>query len=390
MKTKSSLLAAGLCAAMATGCADGSGEGRPAMGGAGQGTPGQADAGAAGSWTTGSGGTGSAGTSAPTGVDGSGGGAGGSVAGTSGGGGNGGSAGVGNAGMSGGGAGVGNAGGSGGVAGIGNAGMSGGGAGVGSAGGSGGSAGAGAVSPSAGCSLPAGQTLNSWVEQPTLTVNGKARQWWVWLPTGYDPARAYPLVFTFHGCGGPDNIVPMQKATGGSAILIRGTGITGGCWTYGGTGEDVSFFDAMLADAFAKRCVDRSRVFLTGYSSGSWLVNTLECVRGDKLRATGTVSGGVVNRGTCKGKYARIFLHDADDTVNKFVENGNQAERTRLLGQNHCLASAPPIPEAPAPCARYQGCDAGCPVIMCQTTGKGHDRQDGLAPGAFWGLFSSL
>jgi hypothetical protein len=46
--------------------------------------------------------------------------------------------------------------------------------------------------------------------------------------------------------------------------------------------------------------------------------------------------------------------------------------------------------EAPEPCARYQGCDAGYPVVMCQTEGKGHDRQDQLAMAAFWGLFGSL
>jgi poly(3-hydroxybutyrate) depolymerase len=239
--------------------------------------------------------------------------------------------------------------------------------------------------------MGAPQELGSWVEQPKLTVNAKQRQWWIWLPTGYDPARAYPLVFTFHGCGGPDNIVPMQKVTGADAILVRGTGITqDGCWTYGATGDDVEFFDAMLAEVLARRCVDSSRVFATGYSSGGWLVNTLECARGDKLRATGTVSGGVVgNRGACTGKYARIFVHDADDTTNEFVENGNQAERARVLEQNHCSADTP-VPEEPAPCARYQGCDLGYPVIMCQTQGKQHDRQDGLAPGAFWGLFSSL
>jgi len=147
----------------------------------------------------------------------------------------------------------------------------------------------------------------------------------------------------------------------------------------------------MRAAVLARHCIDTSRVFATGYSSGSWLVNTLECVRGDQLRATGTVSGGVVgNRGSCKGKYARIFVHDADDMTNKFVENGNLAERGRVIAQNHCAADTPAVPEAPAPCARYQGCDAGYPVLMCQTQGKQHDRQDNLAPGAFWSLFSSL
>lgn len=255
-------------------------------------------------------------------------------------------------------------------------------------GGSGGSTSTPMGSP--GCGMAAGQAVNMWVEQPKLNVAGTDRQWWVWLPTGYDPAKPYPLVFNFHGCSSSDNIVPMQKVTSDKAILVRATGISDGvCWDANATGNDVKFFDQMLADVIAKRCVDTTRVFATGYSSGSWLVNTLECERGDKLRATGTVSGGTYgDKSKCKGKYARIFIHDADDTTNR-IDQGNDKERDRLIAANHCMSEGP-VMEPPAPCARYQGCDPGYPVIWCQTTGKMHDRQDALAPGAFWGLFSGL
>lgn len=244
--------------------------------------------------------------------------------------------------------------------------------------------------PSPGCGTAASQVLNEWVEQPKLQVAGVDRQWWVWLPNNYDPARAYPVVFAFHGCSNASNIVPMQKETGDDAILVRGTGISDNvCWDASAGGDDLSFFDQMLAGVLANHCVDSSRVFATGYSSGSWLINMLECQRGDKFRATGTVSGGTPGpQNNCKGKFARIFVHDADDQDNKI--QGSISERDRVLTQNHCTAGADPVAEAPAPCARYQGCDAGFPVIWCQTSGKGHDRQDALAPGAFWGLFSSL
>ncbi len=261
-------------------------------------------------------------------------------------------------------------------------------------GGMGGGAGAGgaaAAVPSPGCGTAATQALGSWVEQPTLQVNNKARQWWIWLPTGYDPMRAYPVVFTLHGCGGAGNYIPMQKQTGSDAIVVRGTGADNGCWTYGGEGDDVKFFDAMLAALQTKTCMDNSRVFSMGYSSGGWMTNVLECTRGDKLRATGTLSGGVPgNVGMCKGKFARATVHDLNDPTNPFDTQGASKELNRVLAQNHCNTAMPPVMEEPAPCARYQGCDPGYPVIACRTSGEGHNRQDDLAMDAFWRLFKSL
>ena len=91
---------------------------------------------------------------------------------------------------------------------------------------SGGAGGTSAATASPGCSMAAGQALGSWVEQPKMNVAGTDRQWWVWLPTGYDPMKAYPLVFNFHGCSSSDNIVPMQKVAGDKAVLVRATGIS--------------------------------------------------------------------------------------------------------------------------------------------------------------------
>ncbi|WP_437974403.1 hypothetical protein WMF11_38840 [Sorangium sp. So ce295] len=263
--------------------------------------------------------------------------------------------------------------------------------GAGGDGGAGGGGGGGmSATPSAGCEKAPSQALNEWVEQPAKTIASVERHWWVRLPENYEPTRAYPVVFMFHGCSSATNNVPMQNVTGDDAILVRGAGVSDGvCWDASSNGPDLTFFDEMLADVLANTCADTSRVFAAGYSSGSWLINMLECKRGDKLRATGTVSGGTPGTPRdCVGRVARIFIHDADDEDNTI--DRNHAERDRLLELNHCDAEAAPVPEDPAPCARYQGCDAGYPVIWCETSGKGHDRQDALAPGAFWGLFSEL
>ncbi|WP_437596471.1 hypothetical protein WMF28_28265 [Sorangium sp. So ce590] len=254
---------------------------------------------------------------------------------------------------------------------------------------SGGGSGGASPTPSAGCDKDASQPLAQWVAQPDLNIESVDRKWWVWLPAKYDPTRAYPVVFLFHGCSSGDNNVPMQRQTGEDAILVRGVGVSSNtCWDASANGPDVAFFDRMLDAVLQDHCADASRVFAAGYSSGAWLINTLECRRGDRLRAAGSVAGGAVNPRDCVGQVARIFVHDANDRDNDI--SGSVVERDRLLEANHCDAEREPVPEAPSPCVRYQGCDEGYPVIWCETSGQGHDRQDALAPAAFWGLFTEL
>jgi polyhydroxybutyrate depolymerase len=84
--------------------------------------------------------------------------------------------------------------------------------------------------------------------------------------------------------------------------------------------------------------------------------------------------------GSGTGRIARIFLHDKDDTTNAIA--GSYKERDRLIGLNHCAMTT--MADSPDPCVRYQGCEAGFPIDFCETSGKQHDRQDSLAPNAFW------
>jgi polyhydroxybutyrate depolymerase len=259
----------------------------------------------------------------------------------------------------------------------------GGGSGAGAAGAAG-SGGASVASP--GCGTSPTEEPATWVEK-SLDVDGTARQVWTYLPENYDPARAYPVVFLFHGCGNETNNVRMESVIGEDAVMIRGRAVED-CWDTGTNSPDLAFFDAMVDDVEARLCVDTARRFAVGYSSGSWLINTIECVRGGVLRAAGSVAGGAPRRNDCSGMIARVFVHDLDDNDNDI--SGSETERDRLLEVNGCDTTAEPVPEAPEPCARYQGCEPGYPVIWCETSGEGHGRQDGLAAEAAWKLFSEL
>jgi polyhydroxybutyrate depolymerase len=201
--------------------------------------------------------------------------------------------------------------------------------------------------------------------------------------------RAYPVIVLLHGCGGGTNNVPMEKATGSDAILVRGTGSAADtCWNTSANGPDVAFFDAMVAGVKAGFCADESRFFAVGYSSGSWLVNQLTCIRASVLRGGASVTGGESASGNCGGPVARIFIHDQDDVTN--VISGSVKARDRQLTQNMCDKSAQPMAVDPSPCTLYQGCAAGYPVKWCQTMGEEHNRQDSFAPSTFWNFFKAL
>ncbi len=259
--------------------------------------------------------------------------------------------------------------------------------------GAGGSTGAGGggpatTTPSAGCDKTTSQALNQWVDG-MVSTGGSNRPYAVRLPTGYDPNRAYPVILLLHGCTSGTNNVPMEKVTGSDAILVRGTGSAADtCWNTAANGPDVAFVDAMIADTKARFCADESRFFVVGYSSGSWLANQLTCIRSSVLRGAASVTGGEAATGTCKGPVSRIFIHDKDDTTN--VISGSIKARDRQLTQNGCDKTMQPVPRDPSPCVGYPGCPAAYPVVWCETTGRMHDRQDNLAPSAFWNFFKSF
>lgn len=234
--------------------------------------------------------------------------------------------------------------------------------------------------------MASSQRTGSWITRP-VTTGGGSRSYDVRLPQGFDAMTAYPAILLLHGCGNPTNNVPMEQVAGDAAIVVRGSGSKNGCWQETASGADVPYLDAIMEDVQKSFCVDPSAWFAVGYSSGSWLANTLSCHRGDKFRGIATVSGGEpAEIKSCKGQHGRIYLHDATDNSNKL--DSDIPSRARMLKTNLCGAET--MPFDPSPCVEYQGCAAGYPVVWCQTSGQGHNRQDNLARTAFWNLFKKL
>lgn len=238
-----------------------------------------------------------------------------------------------------------------------------------------------------GCGAAAGIPTGEWVER-SVDVAGVTRVWFVWLPDGYDPDRAYPVVYQWHGCSDrperENNNVPVQRESGADAIHVRGRAVDR-CWDTAPDGPDVAFFDALVDEVESTWCADPERRFATGYSSGSFMTHQLACVRGDVLAGVASIAGGQAGR-DCEGRTAALLIHDRGDGTVGIA--ASERARDAHLTRNGCSDTT--TPADPSPCERYDGCDSGFDVVWCETTGMGHARQDGLAAPAFWGFLSTL
>jgi poly(3-hydroxybutyrate) depolymerase len=262
--------------------------------------------------------------------------------------------------------------------------------------GTGGAAGAASdpgAQPSAGCGKAATQALETFVEAH-VTAKGFDRQYFVRLPTGYDPQRAYTTVVVGAACGGKgDNGISIQDASKNNAIVVGlspSQEVAGrDCFmTESPTSPEIDFFDAALAAVETNFCVDQSRVFMEGFSSGSWLTNLIGCARGDVLRGQGNASGGPPPLPMCKGPIATIMVHDMGDGANSY--DGGKQTRDRIRQLNGCMDQTAPWDAAYPECVAYQGCPAAFPLVFCTTTGMGHSENKPFSTEGFWKFWSAL
>lgn len=220
-------------------------------------------------------------------------------------------------------------------------------------------------------------------EANAIGVLGRDRIFHLRVPNAYDPDRAYPLIFRWHGRGG-DGLsggLDIELSAGNEALVVGADGLDK-TWSAGA--GDLAFFDAILETIERRYCIDRARIYSVGFSAGAYFNNRLACERGDVLRAVAAIAGGPWNGGGCRGRPAAWFLHDADDDAVPIALG--IAAMQRALTTNEC--SAETISEGEE-CVRYLGCKSG-PVVWCRSRGYGHDIRGDFAPAKVWGFFREL
>ena len=124
-------------------------------------------------------------------------------------------------------------------------------------------------------------------------------------------------------------------------------------WDTHGMG-DVMFVEAVMKDMELKHHVDKNRIYLSGFSMGSWLgYHCLETL-GDKIAAFGPVSGVDIGKQPRANRMVPIMhIHGTADDVFKYTGD-----------PYHMAGGYPSIEEYVKKWAAYEGCDASNPQVI--------------------------
>lgn len=188
-----------------------------------------------------------------------------------------------------------------------------------------------------------------------VKVGTSTRKTLTYVPKNVEKSPA--LVISLHGMNQDPEF--QQKQTQWNALAdTEGFIVTyplgnNRMWDTSGTG-DVKFVEAVMKDMELKHNVDRNRIYLSGFSMGSWLgYHCLETL-GDKIAAFGPVSGvDIGKQPRANRKVPIMHIHGTGDDVFKYTGD-----------PSHMAGGYPSIEEYVKKWAAYEGCDASNPQVI--------------------------
>ena len=249
--------------------------------------------------------------------------------------------------------------------------------------------GAAGTQPSAGCRTGVLPALVA--DARTIDVDGVGRRFLIDAPAG--PADApLPLVLVFHGfrhsaAGLRRGLDFAERAAAGALVAVhadgrddvRLLGSVGRGWDIApGETRDTAFVRAVLDTLERERCIDRRRIYATGFSNGGFLSNLLGCQLGDRLAAIAPVAGArPLDTCTPPAPMPVLFFHGSTDrVVPPRLTLGAAAwwRRTNRCGEDD---------ETRDGCRAARGCAAD--VVVCE--GSQAHTWPGGASAAIWRFF---
>lgn len=239
------------------------------------------------------------------------------------------------------------------------------------AGGSAGSGGGASAVESEGCGEPRS------LQNGTITIPfaNASRKYILRVPDDYDNKHPYRLVFAFAESGSSAmsvanrNYFTLATLDSKNTIFVAPDAANGaGSWSK----TDVELTEAILEQIEAALCIDKTRIFATGFSFGGAMSLALACTRADVFRGVAFFSGADLT-GSCTGALTKPIAYYASqasqDSSGPPMPSSGRVKQAEFAAVNGCTAepTATTFPAAGQPhtCTNYKGCSAGHPTQYC-------------------------
>lgn len=150
------------------------------------------------------------------------------------------------------------------------------------------------------------------------------RSYHVLAPDGWDGVSKLPVLMHFHGWGRTgadpvrnDRIAGATRTRGVLLVSPNGLRKSWNFWTE--RSDDIGFASEVLADVAKRYPLDRSRIYLSGYSYGSAMAWRYSCQNGAGVAALLGIAGTLDQEETCPEAPREVrHVHGLKDTVMDF------------------------------------------------------------------------
>jgi polyhydroxybutyrate depolymerase len=135
----------------------------------------------------------------------------------------------------------------------------------------------------------------------TMVVAGKEREYLLYVPPSYDPAKPAPLVISLHGAGlwgaAQREISQWNRVADRAGFLVvypSGAGPGMRVWhADSGATSDVRFIATLIDTLEAQYTIDSARIYANGLSNGGGMSFVLSCTLSDRIAAVGLVGAAL-------------------------------------------------------------------------------------------------
>jgi poly(3-hydroxybutyrate) depolymerase len=235
--------------------------------------------------------------------------------------------------------------------------------------------------------------------QQTMEIGGTTRYYLLDVPQNVDNQTPLVLIVALHGFDmnnvAVKDLYNFTARSNGQAITVMPQGegpppgdvshwgdhVLESTWTANQANYD--YIEALITHLGETYCIDRTRVFLVGFSMGAFFTNSIACDHSDWFRAFAPIAGG--GPSAC-GDEVQVPIMVQHGTADPIVDiSSGEESRDIWLEQNGCDSSSMPSFDG---CESYEGCAEGKPVVWC-TANFDHYIPESTTSN-IWAFFSGL